>query len=178
MNIYIIGMDSGAPYKVGVAKDSYRRLIAMQTAHPDKLRLYATAEAETFNEAVALERRVHKLLSEHSRRGEWFDATFEVICSAFENCGLRPKTFQKGDMDHELAILPPGMTPDEFQAWIDHMRVTRGWLQHDCACALGVQPRQISRWKQDGTWAYVNLACAAIAADIDVWTRNFPKEST
>ena len=58
------------------------------------------------------------------------------------------------------------MTPADFAAWIAAMRATRGWLQKDCAAALGVQSRQICRWKESGTRLYVALACAAIRDNI------------
>jgi hypothetical protein len=61
------------------------------------------------------------------------------------------------------------MTSADFAAWIAAMKATRGWLQKDCAAALGVQPRQIGRWRDAGAPAYVALACAAIGADLPPW---------
>jgi hypothetical protein len=61
------------------------------------------------------------------------------------------------------------MTPSDFAAWVVAMKAARGWKQKDCAAALGVQPRQIGRWRESGAQAYVALACAAIAADLAAW---------
>jgi hypothetical protein len=63
------------------------------------------------------------------------------------------------------------MTASDFSAWVAAMKATRGWKQKDCAVALGVQPRQIGRWRDSGAPAYVALACAAIAADLAAWGR-------
>jgi transcriptional regulator with XRE-family HTH domain len=61
------------------------------------------------------------------------------------------------------------MTPFDFAAWVAAMRTTRGWKQKDCALALGVQPRQIGRWKMGGAPPYIGLACAAIVAGLTAW---------
>lgn len=61
------------------------------------------------------------------------------------------------------------MTPTDFAAWIAAMRAARGWTQKACATALGVQPRQIGRWRDGGAPAYVGLACAAIVAGLPGW---------
>jgi transcriptional regulator with XRE-family HTH domain len=62
-----------------------------------------------------------------------------------------------------------GVTPSDFSAWVAAMKAARGWKQKDCAAALGVQPRQIGRWRESGAPPYVALACAAIATGLPRW---------
>lgn len=59
------------------------------------------------------------------------------------------------------------MTASEFAAWLAAMKANREWLQKDCAEALGVQPRQIGRWKEAGAPRYVGLACSAIIQGLE-----------
>jgi ribosome-binding protein aMBF1 (putative translation factor) len=73
---------------------------------------------------------------------------------------------REGDPSCLTVASPKSMTPADFADWIAAMRATRGWLQKDCALALGVQPRQIGRWRDSGAPPYVALACAAIAAGL------------
>lgn len=62
------------------------------------------------------------------------------------------------------------MTAADFTAWLDEMYERRDWLHKDCAIALGVQPRQITRWKEYDAPFYIGLACAAIANNLMSWT--------
>lgn len=61
------------------------------------------------------------------------------------------------------------MTASNFAAWVAAMKTTRGWRKQDCAEALGVWPKQVTRWLETGAPSYVALACAAIAADLSAW---------
>lgn len=61
------------------------------------------------------------------------------------------------------------MTASDFAAWLASMKASRGWHKKDCAEALGVWPKQVTRWRENGAPAYVALACAAISAGLPKW---------
>lgn len=49
------------------------------------------------------------------------------------------------------------------------MKAARGWRKQDCANALGVWPKQVTRWLESGAPPYVALACAAIVKGLKPW---------
>jgi hypothetical protein len=61
------------------------------------------------------------------------------------------------------------MTPQDFSAWVAHMRQTRDLREYDLVKLLGTGSNQISRWKRTGAPLYVALACAAIACGLPAW---------
>lgn len=67
--VYVIQGEGGGPVKVG--KSTFRRLphrvAEIQTGHPSALRVVST-----FRGGLAIERMLHRALSRHRIRGEWF----------------------------------------------------------------------------------------------------------
>jgi hypothetical protein len=64
--VYFIGGEDG-PIKIGLAKDPERRLRALQTSHPTRLEVLATAKGGFF-----LERKYHARFAADRLEGEWF----------------------------------------------------------------------------------------------------------
>jgi len=60
--------------KIGMAKDPHRRLMVLQTSHPDELELVATREG-----GRALEAEYHARFAEHRVRGEWFEPASPIL---------------------------------------------------------------------------------------------------
>lgn len=67
------------------------------------------------------------------------------------------------------------MTPAAFTAWVDHMKVSRGWSDQDCRRALGCGFNQVRRWKQTGAPLYIALACAALSYGLPAFTLEPPQ---
>lgn len=63
--IYFIRSPSAI--KIGMAKDARRRLMVLQTSHPEHLKLVATCPG-----GRELESQYHSRFAEHRVRGEWF----------------------------------------------------------------------------------------------------------
>jgi len=57
------------------------------------------------------------------------------------------------------------MTGEEFQAWMDHMRLRKA----AAARALGVSRNTIDAWLVSGPSRLGALACAALAFDLPPW---------
>lgn len=70
--IYFIRSPSAI--KIGMAKDAQRRLMVLQTSHPETLELVATCPG-----GRALETEYHTRFAEHRVRGEWFAPVPELL---------------------------------------------------------------------------------------------------
>ena len=85
--VYIIGayiedgfMKQPYFYKIGVSADPDERLKQLQTATPLRLRLEHVHQCACTSDARKLEQMLHKELSMHRVRGEWFGAAaYNVI---------------------------------------------------------------------------------------------------
>lgn len=75
--IYIIGGDA-PPFKVGISKDPERRLRALQTGHPHKLKIH-TVKPTSADKTKLLESVIHHHLRLHRTHGEWFDLSLEDV---------------------------------------------------------------------------------------------------
>jgi predicted GIY-YIG superfamily endonuclease len=70
---FILNEDSNA-IKIGRAKDLTKRMNALQTSSPAKLRLIKSVQVEGRKEAHELEKSLHKQFNEIRLAGEWFKA--------------------------------------------------------------------------------------------------------
>ena len=70
--VYVIS-SAGEYYKIGVAKNPIRRMVALQISSPVQLSIVAVADWPD-----AAERRVHAVLRQHRVRGEWFRPCAEL----------------------------------------------------------------------------------------------------
>ncbi len=85
--VYVIGPPVGLQ-KVGIATDPKQRLATLQTACPFDLFLHL-AVAVPFQDAHAIERRVHRLLARSCVRNEWFETTAEEAIAAVQTASSR-----------------------------------------------------------------------------------------
>lgn len=79
--IYIIG-DQHEYVKVGISKDPNKRVLQLQTGHPDKLTLLFTEEFEcTRKHLLRIEKYIHRDLGGRSykKRGEWFKIPLDKL---------------------------------------------------------------------------------------------------
>lgn len=72
--VYFIQSGDCGPIKIGIAEDAKTRMRQMQTGCPDPLRLLGTLPGGAGREAA-----LHRHLSAHRVRGEWFSPTAEVL---------------------------------------------------------------------------------------------------
>lgn len=75
---FILNEDSNA-IKIGRAKDLARRMNALQTSSPAKLKLIKSVQVEGGKEAHELEQSLHKKFSEIRLAGEWFKAEANLL---------------------------------------------------------------------------------------------------
>ena len=75
---FILNEDSNA-IKIGRAKDLVKRMNALQTSSPAKLRLIKSVQVEGGKEAHELEQSLHKKFSETRLAGEWFKAEANLL---------------------------------------------------------------------------------------------------
>ena len=73
MFIYVIGTDTGYQ-KIGISKDVNKRLSALQTGNPNKLKIHYSEEVQD-DRAYLIEQQIHKEIKLHNISGEWFDIT-------------------------------------------------------------------------------------------------------
>src|SRR5258708_1798867 len=76
--VYVIG-PYGGPYKIGIASDVSKRLVALQVSSPVRLQLIAKKAFPTRESAMEAEMSLHAALAEHSMAGEWFSADIDAI---------------------------------------------------------------------------------------------------
>jgi hypothetical protein len=69
---YVIQAEKCGPVKIGKTTNIESRLKALQTGHPNELVVLA------FGGTTETERRMHRELSEHRIRGEWFEYSMPV----------------------------------------------------------------------------------------------------
>jgi hypothetical protein len=69
---YFCGAEGG-PVKIGFSKDPEERLYRLQTSHPERLHLWATAEG-----GEQAERDYHRQFADHRINGEWFQRCPEI----------------------------------------------------------------------------------------------------
>lgn len=75
---------ASAAVKIGMAKDAHRRLMVLQTSHPETLTLVATCPG-----GRVLESEYHARFAEHRLRGEWF-APHPDILAEIERLASNP----------------------------------------------------------------------------------------
>ena len=75
--IYVIGTDQ-PPYKVGIAKNPEQRLKALQTGHPQPLRIIQKIPTDV-KRTHLLEAAMHRNLRHCQQTGEWFDMPLDKL---------------------------------------------------------------------------------------------------
>lgn len=75
---FILNEDSNA-IKIGRAKDLAKRMNALQTSSPVKLRLIKSVQVEGVKEAHELEQLLHRQFNEIRLAGEWFKAEANLL---------------------------------------------------------------------------------------------------
>lgn len=87
-HVYLIQSLEDSTYKIGVSKHPTRRLSALQTGNPSKLKLVKSYESEF---AHKIEKSLQRRYSYLKKEGEWFDmsiineVTFLKECEDIEN---------------------------------------------------------------------------------------------
>jgi hypothetical protein len=82
-HVYVIAAGNSA-VKVGIAKDTKKRLKALQTGHHELLRICDSVVCSGEYLAMDVEREAHRLLSAKRLEGEWFDVRPEDALSAIQ----------------------------------------------------------------------------------------------
>ena len=82
--VYVIACEGSPLLKIGVAGDCEKRLRSLQIGCPYELFLVFQTNTLLAEIAYQVECRVHDVLSDHHRRGEWFETNIETIISAIK----------------------------------------------------------------------------------------------
>jgi hypothetical protein len=61
------------PIKIGIGSSAKKRLATLQTSCPFPIAIFATADADSRDDALELERTLHKICGGSHLHGEWFD---------------------------------------------------------------------------------------------------------
>ncbi|MCY7277424.1 MAG: GIY-YIG nuclease family protein [Phormidesmis sp. CAN_BIN44] len=77
--VYFILNEDSKAIKIGLAKDSTKRLKALQTSSPAKLKIIKTVQVDGLKAAQELEQSLHKQFSEIRLAGEWFKAEASLL---------------------------------------------------------------------------------------------------
>ena len=80
--IYIIVNEKTQDFKIGIAKDSVRRIKALQTGSSDVLYILYNREIE---HASKVERSLHHDFAEYRKTGEWFSPNAILSLSEFDD---------------------------------------------------------------------------------------------
>lgn len=75
---FILNCDSEA-VKIGIAKNVKQRIASLQTSSPSELKLLGKIQAESVSKARELEQSLHKTFDKYRVRGEWFEASVELL---------------------------------------------------------------------------------------------------
>lgn len=85
--IYIIGPENG-PYKIGHSVDPDKRCSQLQTSRLERIRVLYKREVN--KEIVeVMEKLIHKQLSIHKIRGEWFNLKLEDMIMEIDYAFIR-----------------------------------------------------------------------------------------
>lgn len=74
--LYVIGASDSGPVKLGISANPDRRLRALQTGHPERLRVFHR-ESVPPDKAPLFERLLHRDVGYLRTIGEWFNMTVE-----------------------------------------------------------------------------------------------------
>jgi hypothetical protein len=80
--------------KIGLARDTWKRLRALQTSHYRKLSIEHQIGFASVEEAHAIERRTHMLLNTKRAESEWFKVSPDEARAAKGTGGMRNALFQ------------------------------------------------------------------------------------
>lgn len=77
--VYFISNEDSNAIKIGLAKNVSKRLMALQTSSPAKLKLIKAVQVESVKAAKALEESLHKQFCEMRLAGEWFKSEAQLL---------------------------------------------------------------------------------------------------
>lgn len=69
-NVYFV--KAGEYLKIGIAKDICLRITSLQTGNPQKIKLCGAMSNLTKDDALLIERKLHKFFKGYRLYGEWF----------------------------------------------------------------------------------------------------------
>ena len=98
--IYFIQAGDNGPVKIGYSINPEKRLQALQTSHPQKLRMITVIDGDR-----DLEKELHEYFSDESVSGEWFNIDMRAILAALMRLDLlsKPRPDLKPQIDRLMA---------------------------------------------------------------------------
>jgi integrase len=181
--VYVIG-DEAPPYKVGWSRSAARRLIAIQTGNPRRIKILHVVPHE---HARAVEWQAHRLLGSARISGEWFDASLFRIKQAIGTARAMIDGQKDGDFEakeqpenqHDKGSYRASDDVGFFPASVDVLALNRGLPDGvdpaDLAGAFSLATRRAyaGDWKLWATWCAVNgkTALPAKPADLASWMK-------
>lgn len=86
--VYVIATQAAGPVKIGIAKDATKRRRALQTGHPEPLKLFSGKKVEV-GLARVIEQNCHKELRSFRLEGEWFRISADAAAIIVERVASR-----------------------------------------------------------------------------------------
>ena len=122
--IYVIGVESDTAVKIGWAKNPSARLSHLQTGSPASLKILKTYRCDTVREALATERKMHKILQDKCDIREWFVVDLKTVDAAF--------AASYAPVEAVLHDIAPDVDPiDALKAWLDKEGHSISWLARE-----------------------------------------------
>ena len=83
--LYVVGTAPGAPLKIGISEDPFRRLKGIQNGNPLKLQVF---QVWAVTHPIPIEGSVHIALADQRMVGEWFNCTLGDAHLAIETAAV------------------------------------------------------------------------------------------
>lgn len=98
--VYFIQGEDGGPIKIGRTDDLAKRIVGLETSRPDRL-----VTLGTFPGTLRDESEIHQRFADIRERGEWFQATPELLAFIKEKTG-NAVTVTKRDIKQNVTVTP------------------------------------------------------------------------
>lgn len=89
-SVYLILSSDDNTYKIGVSKHPKKRLLALQTGNPSKLKLITSFDSDF---AFKIETVLHRRYSFLRKEGEWFELSLENENEFIDECKKLEENF-------------------------------------------------------------------------------------
>jgi DNA-binding XRE family transcriptional regulator len=130
--VYFIREESSGAIKIGVAKDVYRRLSFLRTAHSSELTLLGVIAGDGLREAA-----LHRQFQHIRLRGEWFRPEPDLLALIAQEaaCPMQPRSRKRAELGQTFGFtLLVDISIARIRAYAQHM----GWTRNRLATEAGL----------------------------------------
>lgn len=148
---FVYFITDGKFIKIGVAKDVLKRMSALQTSNPKKLKLVCVIPCKSENDAHKLEKKLHSCYARFRTNGEWFSIVDYIDVNLFSDYWNPSEYFPDFDKkeprflnvetigwpdDEVLKKLACALLPEIKKYVSDHMEEFREWELENGCCSV------------------------------------------